>query len=74
MSISVRIQKNGKMLSESLCKKNLKFAKTVIHVSSLGRNRLGTKIGKLNKQMSYSTISFGCWTWKASKAMENNTL
>ena len=67
-SISVRIQKKTeKMRCVSLCKMNYKFAETAGHGSSLGRNRFGTKIGKLNKQSCFSTIGFGCWSLTAYK-------
>ena len=56
-----------KMRSGSLCKRNYKFAKTVDHGSILGRNRFGTKIGKLNKQVCFSTIGFGWWSLTAYK-------
>ena len=47
-----------------------KFAKTVDRGSILGRNRFGTKLRKLNKQYSVSTIAFGCWPWAASNTAE----
>ena len=47
------------MRSESLCKRNYKLAETTEHGSSLGRNRFGTKIGKLNKQVCVSNY----WLW-----------
>ncbi len=34
---------------------------------------MGTKSTKLNKQKNCSTIGSGCWTWTASKTIENDT-
>ena len=44
-----------------------KFAETAEHGSGLGRNRFGIKIGKLNKQVCFVTIGFGCLPSTASK-------
>ena len=64
-TISVIIKQKENMLSGSLCKRNKQFAKTVGLGSILGRNRFGTKIGKLNKHGCFSTIGFGCWSLTA---------
>ena len=42
----------------------------VDHGSILSRNGFGSKIEKLNKQVHFSTIGFGCWPWTASKTTE----
>ena len=63
-------EKRKKVCSGSLCKQNQKFPKTVDHGSILSRNRFGSKMRKLNKHDSFSTIGFGCWPWTASRTME----
>ena len=60
------------MRSGSLCNRNYKFAKTVGNGSILGRNRFGSKMRKLYKQVRFSTIGFDCWTWTASKTTEKS--
>ena len=67
-------KKNGKKAQRQSVQEELKFAETAEHGSSLGRKRFGTKIGKLNKQLCFSTIGFGCWPLTASRTTKQRTL
>ena len=55
------LKRTENQFSKHMCKRSYEIAKTVAHGSILGRNRFGTKIEKLNKQMCLATIGFGCW-------------
>ena len=67
-SISVRIQKKRKRCAAEVCARRLKkSAETVEYGSMLSRNRFGTKIGKLNKQVRVSTIGLAVGHWQLTK-------
>ena len=69
-SIFVRMRKTKKMHGGSLCKRNYNFPKNGRSWFHFKPKPIWYKLQKLNKQISFSTVGFGCWPWTASKTTD----